>query len=156
MTRSTRSIRWIAALALFLVACTALPPLHVATAEERAPLESEASAYSIFMLVQARAEWLALEPKQRFAFLDKEIQGRLEKHPGVQLRFWDVEHLNARVSDVLLFETQDLRQYQSLIEGIRETKFWGHYFDVLEILPGIENAYAQHYDVEPYGAGRGQ
>ena len=132
----------------------ALAPVTAQGADSE-PLRSEEGAYSIFMLVEATPHWLALAPKERFAFLDEEIQSRLEKHPEVRMRFWDVEHLSARVSDVILFETQDLRQYRSLIEGIRETKFWGHYFDVLEILPGIENAYAQHYDVEPYGADRG-
>ena len=117
-------------------------------------LRSEDAAYSIFLLVRATPAWLALAPEARFAFLEEEIQGRLEAHPGVALRFWDVEHMSARVSDVLLFETQDLAQYRSLIEGIRETLFWDHYFEVLEILPGIENGYAEHYEVEPFGADR--
>ena len=136
-----------------IAAATALATLapNLAPAADRPELESEASAYSIFMLVQATPNWLGLKPPERFAFLDEEIQSRLASHPAVRMRFWDVEHLSARVSDVILFETQDLAQYRSLIEGIRETKFWGHYFEVLEILPGIENAYAQHYSVEPYG-----
>lgn len=125
-----------------------------ALAAEPAKLESEADAYSIFLLVRATPAWLALAPAARFDFLEEEIQGRLARHPKVATRFWDVEHLSARVSDVILFETQELAEYRSLIEGIRETLFWDHYFEVLEILPGIENAYAEHYDVAPFGATR--
>lgn len=147
--------RMFSMIALLGVAAAAGVP---ALAEEPAPapaqLKSEDRAYSIFMLVRATPQWLALSPKQRFAYLDKEIQPRLAAHPQVAIKFWDVEHMNARVSDVILFETRNLRQYQSLIEGLRETLYWGHYFEILEILPGIENAYADQYDVEPYGAGR--
>lgn len=109
-------------------------------------------SWSIFMLVRATPHWLALPPKQRFAFVDEQIRHRLEAHPEVRIRFFDVEHMSARTSDVILFETGDLDRYRSLVEGLRETPFWGHYFEVLEILPGIENGYARHYEVEPYGA----
>lgn len=137
-------------LLVFLLALAGPP----ARAQDPAPLRSEDSAYSIFMLVRATPQWLALSPKERFAYLDAEIQPRLAAHPAVAMKFWDVEHMNARVSDVILFETRDLRQYRSLIEGLRETLYWGHYFEILEILPGIENAYADQYDVEPYGPDR--
>ena len=140
--------------ALLATVATSLAAPYAGAADAQKPLQSEDSAYSIFMLVRATPAWLALSPKERFAFLEDEVQGRLEDHPGVALRFWDVEHLSARVSDVLLFETQDLAQYRSLIEGIRETLFWDHYFEVLEILPGIENGYAEHYEVAPFGADR--
>jgi hypothetical protein len=125
-----------------------------AAAEEKPALRSEETGYSIFLLVRANPEWLALSPKQRFAYLDKEIQPRLAAHPKIAVRFWDVEHMSARVSDVILLETRDLAQYRSLIESLRETLWWGTYFEVLDILPGIEDAYAEHYDVEPYGPGR--
>ena len=110
--------------------------------------------WSIFMLVRATSHWLALAPEQRFAFIEAEIQPRLVRHPGVRVRFFDVEHMSARISDVVLFETGDLAQYRSLVEGIRETPFWDHYFEVREILPGVENGYARHYGIEPYGADR--
>ena len=152
MTRRTPLLASLTALALGFGPS---PAAAAAADKETAPvLQSEASAYSIFLLVRATPAWLALSPEERFGFLEEEIQGRLEDHPAVSLRFWDVEHFSARVSDVLLFETQDLSQYRSLVEGIRETLFWDHYFEVLEILPGIENAYAEHYEVAPFGADR--
>jgi len=122
--------------------------------QDESPRSSEADTWSIFMLVRATPHWLALAPKDRFAFIDAEIRHRLAEHPAVRIRFFDVEHLSARISDVIWFETADLAQYRSLVEGLRETRFWGHYFEVLEILPGIENGYARHYEVEPYGTPR--
>jgi hypothetical protein len=138
---------------LLAVAGAALLGGGAAASEEARAPESTQAPWSIFLLVRATPHWLALAPEERFAFIDEEIRGRLEAHPEVGVRFWDVEHMNARVSDLILFETRDLSRYRSLVEGIRETRFWGHYFEVLEILPGIENGYAEHYGVEAYGGG---
>ena len=43
-------------------------------------------------------------------------------------------------------------RYQSLVEHLRETPFRDHCFEVHDILPGLENAYADHYDVAPIAA----
>jgi hypothetical protein len=105
--------------------------------------------FTIFMLVKTTPEWLTLQPPARFAFLDKTIKPILAKHPEVKLRFFDTEAFNARLSDILMWETHDLRRYQSLVEHLRESPFWDRYFFVEEIATGIENAYADHYDVAP-------
>jgi len=38
-----------------------------------------------------------------------------------------------------------------LAEGLRETPFWGRTFELPEILPGVENAYAAHHGQAPFG-----
>ena len=106
----------------------------------------------VFMLVRATPEWLALPPPDRFGFLDREVRPLLTRHPAVRLRFFDCEAYNARVSDVVLWETDDLAAWDSLVDGLRETAFWGRYFEVREILPAVENGYARHYGVEPVPA----
>lgn len=111
-----------------------------------------AKPFTIFMLVKTTARWLALAPSERFAFLEKTIKPVLGKHRDVRMRFFDVEAFNARTSDVIMWETTNLLRYQSLVEHLRETPFWDHYFEVLEILPRLENAYADHYDVAPVAA----
>ena len=108
--------------------------------------------FTIFMLVKTTAHWLALAPAERLAFLEKTIKPILRKHPDVRMRFFDIEAFSARASDVIMWEASDLLRYQSLVEHLRETPFWDHYFEVLDILPGIENAYADHYDVAPVAA----
>lgn len=49
----------------------------------------------------------------------------------------------------LLWETADILAYQAIIEELRKTLFWGTDFEIVEIVPAIENAYATHYGVEP-------
>jgi hypothetical protein len=32
-----------------------------------------------------------------------------------------------------------------VVEDLRETPFWDRFFEIVEILPGVENAYADNY-----------
>lgn len=64
---------------------------------------------------------------------------------------FDTEGLNSRVTNVIFWETTDIDQYQLVVEKLRRSKFWGTYFNIVKILPGIENAYAENYQVQPYG-----
>lgn len=112
---------------------------------------AEPTGYTVFMLVKTTPEWLALSPQERFAFLGTDIEPLLGRHPSVRMRFYDTEFFNSEVTDVIVWETGDLAAYRSVIEGLRESRFWDRYFRVVSILPAVENAYAKHYDVEPVG-----
>ncbi len=70
----------------------------------------------------------------------------------MRLRFYDVEFYSARVTDVWVWEAADHHAYQLLIEDLRETPMWDRYFDIVEILPGVENAYADNYNRAPLAA----
>ncbi|MFM7403412.1 MAG: darcynin family protein [Erythrobacter sp.] len=113
---------------------------------------ADKTTYTIFMLIRTTAEWLALAPAERFAFLGSDIEPILKQHPDVRMRFFDAEAFSAHASDVVVWETQALGSYQSVVESLRESKFWTTYFEVREIIPAIENAYARHYDVAPVGS----
>ncbi|MFF8919193.1 darcynin family protein, partial [Streptomyces sp. NPDC015032] len=43
----------------------------------------------------------------------------------------------------------DHHAYQLLIDALRETPFWDRYFEVVDILVGIENGYARNYHIDP-------
>ena len=116
----------------------------------RAANEEQPTTYSIFMLVKTTDKWLSLSPQERFAFLDSDINPILEENPTVEMSFFDTEGFNSRVTDVIVWQSQDLGSYQSVVEALRESDFWGKYFEIVEILPGIENAYANCYNVNPY------
>jgi len=115
-------------------------------------MSTDPQTMTLFMLVRTTPAWLALPPKERFAFFDAHVEPLLAAQPAVKLRFYDAEFYDARVSDVLVWETPDQAAYRTIVEGLRETPFWDHYFHIVDIIPAIENAYADHYDAKVIGA----
>jgi Darcynin, domain of unknown function len=65
------------------------------------------------------------------------------------MRFFDCEAFSASATDVVMWETAEVMAYQSVVESLRETPFWGHYLEIREILASVEKAYAIHSDVAP-------
>jgi hypothetical protein len=95
----------------------------------------------IFMLVKSTRHWLDLQTPQRVAFLNEQIRPLLLAQPEVKLRFFDAEAFTARATDVLLWETRDLSAWAWLCDHLRDTLFWDHYFEILDILPSLEGSY---------------
>ncbi|MEN9566973.1 MAG: hypothetical protein RLZZ69_2169 [Cyanobacteriota bacterium] len=98
-----------------------------------------------FMLVKTTNTWLQIPVKERFEFQAKIITPILQKYPAVKMRFFDSEAFSGHVTDVLMWETSNILEYQFLIEELRETLFWGTYFEVVEIIPAIEDAHLLSY-----------
>ena len=103
------------------------------------------------MQVKTTPAWLALTPEERFAFLGAVIEPVVGGVSDVTFRFFDSEFFSAQVTDVILGETRDLSAYRMIIEKLRETPFWDTYFEVVQIIPSVENAYAAAYDQKPVG-----
>jgi hypothetical protein len=101
------------------------------------------------MHLKTTAAWLALAPSDRHEFVDSTIRPLLARNPAVRLRYFDAEAFNADISDVAIWETDDVLAYQSVVEQLRETQFWGGYFDIVGIVPAIEQAFATYYHVDP-------
>jgi Darcynin, domain of unknown function len=102
-----------------------------------------------FMLVKTTTTWLQIPTDRRFEFLEETIKPILAKHPTVKMRFFDSEAFSGRFTDVLMWETAQVKDYQLLVEELRVTPFWGTYFKIVEIVPAIENAYAIFNKVAP-------
>ena len=102
-----------------------------------------------FMLVKTTTIWLQIPTTGRFKFLETTISPILKQYPSVKMRFFDSEAFSGRYSDVIMWETAEVQEYQFLVDKLRETLFWDTYFEVIEIVPSIENAYAIHHGVAP-------
>lgn len=110
-------------------------------------------AITVFMLVKTMPEWLAMSVDERFSELARHVEPIVRRHRDrVRLRFYDVEFYTARVTDVWVWDALDHHAYELLVEDLRETPFWDRYFAIVEILPGVENAYAKNYGREALGA----
>ncbi|MFC5475796.1 darcynin family protein [Paraherbaspirillum soli] len=102
---------------------------------------------TVFMLVKTTPEWLGFSIDRRFSLLAEHFEPILRKHqPQVTLRFYDVEFYSARVTDIWVWDASEHHAYELLVEDLRETPFWDRYFEIVEILPGVENAYAKNYE----------
>ncbi|MBB4678491.1 darcynin family protein [Crossiella cryophila] len=108
------------------------------------------SNLTAFMLVKTTRAWLGLTPEQRVAAFTTEILPAIkDRVRGVRSRFYDTEFYSARVTDVWVWEAVDHESFQQLVEALRDTPFWEHYFEIVELLVGVENAYAKNNGLEP-------
>lgn len=110
------------------------------------------SVATVFFLINATPAWLAKTPADRNQFVAEVLRPVIAKHPHVRLRYFDAEAYSARISDVMMWEVGKRDDYHALVEDLRETQFWGSYFDVQEIIATVEDGFAQHYRVEGFGA----
>ncbi len=119
------------------------------TSEQSSPPSFD-PAVTVFMLVKTMPEWLGFTIDHRFELLSEHIEPILKKYKdNIRLRFYDVEFYATRVTDIWVWEARDHHAYQLLVEDLRETAFWDRYFQIVEILVGVENAYAKNYGRAP-------
>lgn len=115
------------------------------------PSESFEADVTAFMLVKTRPEFLGLSVEERVeVFRTEVIPAVTSKVKDVRSRFFDTEFYSARVTDVWMWEARDHHAYQLLVEALRETSFWGRYFEVVELLVGVENGYAKNYGMDAH------
>ncbi len=101
--------------------------------------------YTFFMLLRSEPAWLTLTRAQRREFIASDIQPIQAKYPAVRLRFYDAEAFSGRCTDVAMWETDDLRQYQFLVDALRDTRFFAlPYFTVVDIVPAVEDGYVEY------------
>ncbi|GAA4533475.1 darcynin family protein [Amycolatopsis samaneae] len=111
------------------------------------PAEAPVTA---FILVKTMPEWLALTVKEREHAFSTQVLPAIEaRTTGVRSRFYDTEYYSARVTDVWVWEADDHESLRLLIDALRETPFWDRYFEIVDLLVGIENGYARTYGLDP-------
>jgi hypothetical protein len=87
--------------------------------------------------------------EERLEAFKTEIRPAVKRQgDDIRLRFYDTEFYSARVTDIWVWEARTHKAYQMLVEALRETPFWDRYFDVVEILTGVENGYAKNYNID--------
>lgn len=103
---------------------------------------------TVFMLLKAQPSWLRLSRQARQDFLAAEVAPILARYPAVSLRFFDAEGFTGRCSDVAVWQAGDLKSWSFLMDALRDTAFFAEpYYEVVDIIPALEEAYAE-YDAE--------
>ena len=114
---------------------------------------SDAPKLTFFMLLRSSPAWLALSREARLAYVDGTVKPILGRYPAVALRFYDAEAFTGRATDVAVFETRDIRAYYFLIDALRDSLFLGlPYFEVVDIIPAVEDGYAEYDAAEGVAA----
>ncbi|WP_374575295.1 darcynin family protein [Phenylobacterium sp.] len=105
----------------------------------------DAPVFTFFVMLRAAPAWLALSRPARGGYVDEAVRPLFARYPAVSLRFFDAEAFSGRCSDMAMFQTADLRQYYFLIEALRDEAFFGlPYFEVLDIIPAVEDGYVDY------------
>ena len=108
---------------------------------------TDAPKLTFFMHLRSSSAWLALSRQARADFIAAEVRPIFARYRDVNLRFYDAEAFTGRITDVAVFETTNLRAYYFLIDALRDTPFLGlPYFEVVEIIPAIEDGYQEYTD----------
>jgi hypothetical protein len=108
---------------------------------------------TVFMLVKTMPEWLGFAVAERFAHFNRYMTPVLKKYQDqVTCRIFDTEFFSTRVTDVWVWEAKSWHAYEMVVEELRETPLWDRFFSIVEILAGVENAYARNYDRHPVSA----
>ncbi|USX49974.1 darcynin family protein [Lentzea sp. HUAS12] len=107
------------------------------------------SAVTAFLLIKTNRAWLDLPvPERAAAFRENVLPAIEDKAKDVRWRYYDTEFYSARVTDIWVWEARDHDTFQLVIEALRETPFWDHYFEIVEIIVGVENAVTKNYGPE--------
>lgn len=106
--------------------------------------------YTILLLLNAQPTWLALSRKERNDFFASSISKLFDKYKACRIRLFDCEYFHGSVSDFMMIETEDLRQYQFLIEELRDTEIYSvPYFNVKDIILAKENGFKDFEETAP-------
>ncbi|ELY4665205.1 darcynin family protein [Cronobacter muytjensii] len=97
---------------------------------------------TLFMLVKANRSWLSASADERQRNIATFLSPLLAQYRGaLTLRYFDTEFYSARISDIWIWEAASHPVWQAFSEALRDTPFWNDFFEIKEILQGVE---AQH------------
>ncbi|RRA97557.1 darcynin family protein [Larkinella rosea] len=101
--------------------------------------------YTILLLLNAKPQWLSLSRNERNTYFEKTVRPVFQEvSQTVEVRLFDSEYFHARVSDFLIVRTRNLKDYQWLIERLRDTKIYsGPYFELVDLIMGQENGFRE-------------
>lgn len=98
--------------------------------------------YTFFVLLRATPAWLRLSREQRRAQAAEHLEPLLAPGQGVRLRHFDAEAFSAACSDVMMVETDDPAHHYVFMERLRDSPMITvPYFEVVQIIPAIEDGY---------------
>jgi Darcynin, domain of unknown function len=105
--------------------------------------------YTILILVNATPQWLSLQRSERDHFVETELQPIFAKYGhSCNIRLFDSDFTNPGVSDFIIVETEDLKEFGFMMGYLRESKtFAAPYFDIKDLIVGVPNNFRGSLDI---------
>lgn len=98
--------------------------------------------YVFFVLLRATPAWLRLPRERRRALAAEHLGPLLARNTHIRMRYFDAEAFSAACSDLMTIETNDPRHHYFFMERLRDSPLIAEpYFEVLQIIPAIEEGY---------------
>ena len=113
---------------------------------------SAAKPFTIFVHLRALPAWLRLPRGERSTISETAMASALLT-PQVSMRHFDAEAFTAACSDVCVFEATDLQQFYQVMERLRDSALFATpYFELVQILPSLQDGYRWFEQLERQGA----
>jgi hypothetical protein len=102
--------------------------------------------YTYFVMLRASTAWLKLSRQTRRELSDQHFGSLINTYKDqLHVRHFDAEAFSAPCSDVMMVETRDPKAYYYFMESLRDSALITEpYFEVLQILPTVEDGYKQY------------
>lgn len=115
-------------------------PLNAGLAARTRP--APARPYTVFMLLKATAQWLALSRDERDALYDSALVLVFNRFPSVRLRCFDASAFHGRCSDILVWDTTDMPEYHEAVETLRQHAMLDlRHFEIIDVIPSIPDGW---------------
>jgi hypothetical protein len=97
--------------------------------------------YTILILVNATPAWLTLSRIERDRFVEHELRPILGKYAhSCTIRLFDCDFTNPDVSDFMIVETAEMKDFGFLMGYLRESgTFAVPYFEIKNLIIGVPN-----------------
>ncbi len=97
------------------------------------------------VLYQTTPAWLELSREKRKSFFETPIAPIIQRFgETVQVRLFDAEAFHARITDFMILDCRDLKDYYFLMEQLRDTKrFSIPYIQRQDVIAGLENGFKE-------------
>ncbi len=104
--------------------------------------------FTILLLMNATPSWLRLSREERGSYFENSIVPLFQQvSKEVTIRLFDSEYFHAKVSDFMIVTTENINDYQLLIELLRDSKIYSEpYFLIRDIIIGQENRFEDFND----------
>ena len=86
--------------------------------------------YAVFILLRATEQWLRLTREARRRLSDEHVGTALQRLPALKLRYFDAEAFSADCSDIMLIETTDTVQKNTIPAPRRQSAMPKQLLDV--------------------------